>query len=154
MICTSHFRTLSGCYYTFFSATAEIKQLSNITLVSTYRAKNALPMDSPEVLQGGIASRQNISFLSEWIIRISFSCLPQELLYSLSIQMLSGDLITYEQTDSKGSLLKIHSFFLLLLLKTERRKYKGGEEETSQNCRHSNNDLVQKMVGVSQFFFL
>lgn len=110
-------------------------------------------MDSPEMCQGSTVSSQNISFLSEWIIRISFSCLLQELLYSLSIQRLLGDLSAYKQTDSKGSLLEVQRvFFLLLLLKAERRKYKGGERETSHVCRHSNNDLMQKIVAVHNFF--
>lgn len=65
----------SGPFLHITTHTAEIKYLPNITLVSTYRAKNYLPMDSPEVFQGGIVSSQNISFLLEWIIRISFSCL-------------------------------------------------------------------------------
>lgn len=34
-------------------------------LVPTYRAKNELPVHSPEALWEGIASSQNISFLSD-----------------------------------------------------------------------------------------
>lgn len=102
---------ISGPFLHITTHTAEMKYLSNITLVLTYRAKNELPMGSPEVFQGGIVSSQNISFLLEWIIRISFSCLLWELLHSLSTQMLSGDQSTYEQTDSKGSLLEIQRVF-------------------------------------------